>query len=158
MRQAIIVHFPGAKVSRITLRACPNAWRFRVRPGRATSISGSSQILASLTTSGSLCPHGRLPTPHNEHRSCETRRSGHLLPGFFGLIRLSLLRTRNAQNHNEVQRLALAALLGGSSLPCSITKVNLTVAKAAFLQKLKLQAKVVRERWFAASHDDRFDE
>jgi integrase len=28
------------------LKRCPNAWRFRVRPGRATSISGFSQILA----------------------------------------------------------------------------------------------------------------
>jgi hypothetical protein len=43
----LIVHFPGANVSKITLSACPNAWRFRVRPGRATSISGSSQILHS---------------------------------------------------------------------------------------------------------------
>jgi hypothetical protein len=52
----------------------------------------------------------------------------------------------------------VAALLGGFCLPYSITKVNLTVAKAAFLQKLKLQSNVVRERCFAASHDDRFDE
>jgi hypothetical protein len=50
------------------------------------------------------------------------------------------------------------AVLGGFSLPCSITKVNLTVAKAAFLQKLELQSNVLRERCFAASQDDRFDE
>jgi hypothetical protein len=49
-------------------------------------------------------------------------------------------------------------LLGGSSLLYSITEVNLTVAKATFLQKLKLQSNVVWERCFATSHDDRFDE
>jgi hypothetical protein len=103
----LIVHFPGANVSGRTLSACPNAWRFRVRPGRATSNSGSSQILASLKSSWEP-----LPAPHNEHRSCETRRSGRLLPGFFGLIRLSLLCTRIAQNHNEVQRLTVMPLQG----------------------------------------------
>jgi hypothetical protein len=49
-------------------------------------------------------------------------------------------------------------VLGGSSLPCSITKVNLTVAKAVLIQKLKLQSNVDREPCFATSHDDRFDE
>ena len=49
-------------------------------------------------------------------------------------------------------------VLAGSSLPCSITKVNLTVAKAVLIQKLKLQSNVDREPCFATSHDDRFDE
>ena len=37
------------------------------------------------------------------------------------------------------------AVLGGSSLPCSITEVNCTIAKAAFRQKLELQSHVVRQ-------------
>ncbi len=49
----------------------------------------------------------------------------------------------------------LRAMLGGSSLPCSITEENHATAKAAFLQKLELQSNVVRERWFAPSNDDR---
>jgi hypothetical protein len=49
-------------------------------------------------------------------------------------------------------------MLGGSSLPCSITEENHATAKAAFLQKLKLQSNVVREQLFAASHDDRYEE
>jgi hypothetical protein len=47
------------------------------------------------------------------------------------------------------------AVLGGSSLPCSITEENHATAKAAFLQKLKLQSNVVWEGWFAPSYDDR---
>ncbi len=37
----------------------------------------------------------------------------------------------------------LLALLGGSSLPCSITEVNCTIAKAAFCQKFELQSQAV---------------
>ena len=37
------------------------------------------------------------------------------------------------------------AVLGGSSLPCSITEENCTIGKAAFHQKLELQSHVVRQ-------------
>jgi hypothetical protein len=52
----------------------------------------------------------------------------------------------------------LHAVLGGSSLPCSITEENHATAKAPFAQKLELQSDVVREGLFAASHDDRHEE
>jgi hypothetical protein len=58
-----------------------------------------------------------------------------------------------ARTHPQLQ-----ALLGGSSLPCSITEENRTIAKAAFLQKLKLQSNVIWEALFAASHYDRDEE
>ena len=45
----------------------------------------------------------------------------------------------------ETSTRRLHAVLGGSSLPCSITEENCTIAKAAFLQKLELQSHVVRQ-------------
>src|SRR6266498_3971255 len=55
-------------------------------------------------------------------------------------------------------RRQMHAVLGGSSLPDSITEENHATTKAAFLQKLKLQSNVVRERWFAPSYNDRCEE
>src|SRR6266542_944193 len=50
------------------------------------------------------------------------------------------------------------AVLGGSSLPCSITEENHATAKAALLQKLELQSNVGREALFATSHYNRCEE
>jgi hypothetical protein len=115
--------------------------------------------------------------------------SGYLcsIGGFYS--NTALLRTRNAQNHNEAERLALPAagrdettlfcrnqlqatktarkradshsrvhaVLGGSSLVCSITEENHATAKAAFIQKLELQSNIIWKGLFAASHYDWYE-
>ncbi len=40
----------------------------------------------------------------------------------------------------------------------SITEENLATVKAVFLQKLELQSNAVWEGFFAASHDNRYEE
>jgi hypothetical protein len=49
---------------------------------------------------------------------------GSFFQDFFGLIRLSLLRTRNAQNHKEAQRLALPAVGWERGLPVETGKTQ----------------------------------
>ena len=49
------------------------------------------------------------------------------------------------------------AVLGGSSLVCSITEENHATAKAAFIQKLELQSNIIWKGLFAASHYDWYE-
>lgn len=44
------------------------------------------------------------------------------------------------------------AMLGGSSLVYAITEENHAIAKAAFIQKFKLQSNIIGKGLFAASH------
>ena len=53
--------------------------------------------------------------------------------------------TKRLKKMLRVPTRLLHAMSGGSSLPCSITEENHTIAKAAFLQKLELQSHVVRQ-------------
>src|SRR6185436_4768933 len=95
---------------------------------------------------------------------CNGAVGGGLTPGVTGGWGRKRLENENCYSSETTPKNAhgssrpVNAVLGGSSLPCSITEENHAVAKAALLQKLELQFDIVREGLFSSSHYDRREE